>query len=215
MSWFGAAPTRELAARRESRVCPSAAILPALASTGFLMLACLALILPSVACAVSAQGIIGWDGDKNAGQAFLDGSLGIRGRPELDLPGSELPWQVRCVGYEIAKNLPGDASVAWFNAEGWLPAPVTRFERDGCTVTITQFGDRVTLGGKDFVAAYARVAISNHSGVVRTLVPGQSPQFAVLRQDPPEIADQATATHDFASSSIGSGGTMPGRTMTH
>jgi hypothetical protein len=159
--------------------------------------ALLVLLFSTVAHALSDQGIIGWDGDKNAGLAMMDGSIGIRGRPELDLPGPDLRWGIRGVGHAIAKELPASTKVDWINAEGWLPALVTRFEKDGCTITITNFCDQITLGGNYFVAAYSRVTIDNHSGSPKTLLPGQSPQFLIVRQDLPEVADKSTATHDF------------------
>ena len=165
--------------------------------SGLPLAALILLLCQTPVRAISDQGIIGWDGDKNAGLAMIDGTIGIRERPELNLPGPDLRWGIRGVGHAIAKDLPASTKIEWSNAEGWLPALVTRFEKDGCTITITNFGDQITLGGNHFVAAYSRVAIHNHSGSNKTLLPGQSPQFLVLRQDAPEIADQTTATHDF------------------
>ena len=53
------------------------------------------------------------------------------------------------------------ASTTWTNADGYLPAPVTSFQRDGAHVTITNFGDQVTIGGHRYVAIYSRVTVTN------------------------------------------------------
>ncbi len=50
------------------------------------------------------------------------------------------------------------------NADGYLPALVTTFPRDGATISITNFGDEVTVGGHSFVIIYSRVAVSNPTG---------------------------------------------------
>jgi hypothetical protein len=40
-----------------------------------------------------------------------------------------------------------DTTTSWVNADGYLPALVTSFHRDGAAVSITNFGDQVTIGG--------------------------------------------------------------------
>lgn len=164
-------------------------------------LLCIALVLfslfPNENFAITDQGVIGWDGDKNAGLAMLDGSIGIRDRPDLNLTGPELRWGIRGVGYELTKDLPANTKIDWYNAEGWLPALVSRLDRDGCTITITNFADKIVIGGNEFVAAYSRVVIHNHSGMTKIIHPGQSAQWIALRQASSQILDQSSAIHDF------------------
>ena len=48
----------------------------------------------------------------------------------------------------------------WTDADGYLPAQTTTFTiGGGATVSITEFADRVVLGGAPFVAVYSRVRV--------------------------------------------------------
>jgi hypothetical protein len=76
-------------------------------------------------------GVLGWEGDGDAAIAHIDGSFDVRDGRDLT------------VRFGIAAG----RSVEWVNDRGYLPALVTRFERDHATVTITNFGDKVTLSG--------------------------------------------------------------------
>ena len=49
----------------------------------------------------------------------------------------------------------------WTNADGYLPALVTSFTSAGAKVSITNFGDRVVIGGNPYVLIYSRVAVHN------------------------------------------------------
>ena len=49
----------------------------------------------------------------------------------------------------------------WNDADGYLPAQITSFSRDGAKVSITEFCDEVVLDGDAFVAVYSRVAVTN------------------------------------------------------
>jgi hypothetical protein len=123
----------------------------------------------------------GWDGDKHAALAspgeFLirdDGNkkvtFGIfRGIKELD----------------------------WYNHSGYLPCLVTAFERDGCSVKIMSFGDRVSIVGNDFVIAYSRVAITNHGATPVTLSPEVANMIA-LNNPGERVGPGQTVNHDFA-----------------
>ncbi|WP_214104162.1 hypothetical protein [Acrocarpospora catenulata] len=101
------------------------------------------------------------------------------------------------------------AKVQWFNAEGFYPALVTQFERDNSTVTITSFGDKLTLGGNDFVAVYSRVRVFNHDSVPHTLDPAPSPQLIKLNSVSTTVAAGQTATHDYVVASDRFGNTYP------
>ena len=59
----------------------------------------------------------------------------------------------------------------WTNADGYLPALVTGFTSGGAKVTITNFGDRVVIGGNPFVLIYSRVSVHNPTGQTVTVDP--------------------------------------------
>ena len=50
-----------------------------------------------------------------------------------------------------------DSPTTWANADGYLPALVTTFHRDGAAISITNFGDKVSIGGHAYVVIYSRV----------------------------------------------------------
>ena len=138
---------------------------------------------PAPAAASTTQvdsGIIGWDGDQDAAIAHRDGSFDIRAGRNIT------------VGFGIYDN---PSRLQWFNAGGYYPALTTRFERDSCTVTITDFADEVTIGGNRFVAAYSRVAVTNHDSVSHVEDP--APSAALLALDTPSTTVAAGQTVDF------------------
>jgi len=47
------------------------------------------------------------------------------------------------------------APMTWADAGGYLPAQVTTFRISGATVSITEFADKVVLGGDSYVAVYS------------------------------------------------------------
>ena len=50
------------------------------------------------------------------------------------------------------------------DADGYLPAQTTSFDRSGAAVSITEFADKLTIGHRTFVAVYSQVAIDNTTG---------------------------------------------------
>ncbi|MEU2655769.1 hypothetical protein ABZ615_10605 [Streptomyces sp. NPDC007325] len=127
--------------------------------------------------------VIGWDGDRDAVIAHSDGSFDVRDHKNT---------HVRFGIY----NSP--AQLRWTNAEGYLPALTTSFERDDSTVTLTNFGDKVTHDGKDYVVVYSRVTVHNHGTEPRTLDPAPSPGLVRLNSAGTTVAPGETAHHDFA-----------------
>ena len=51
----------------------------------------------------------------------------------------------------------------WVDTDGYLPAQITSFQRNGANVDITEFADQVVIDGDSFVVAYARVAVANRT----------------------------------------------------
>jgi hypothetical protein len=126
--------------------------------------------------------VIGWDGDRDAAIAHRDGSFDIRDHKNVT------------VRFGIYAN---PARMQWFNAGGYYPALTTQFERDNSTVTITNFGDRVTVGANAYVAVYSRVTVFNHDSVSHTLDPAPSSQMLALNPAANAVAAGQTVNHDY------------------
>jgi hypothetical protein len=88
-------------------------------------------------------------------------------------------------------------SVQWYNDKGYLPGLVTRFQRGNATVTITSFGDKVSLSGHPYVLVYSRVAIANHDGRPRSLDPAASGGVTPLNTAPDRVLPGRTVDHDY------------------
>ena len=139
----------------------------------------------------SHESCFGWDGDKDAAIAYRDGSFYIRDGKNIK------------VGFDIY-NYP--ASMKWYNHSGYLPCLVTEFERDGCTVKIMNFGDKITIARDNysrgmtihkFVAAYSRVSVYNNSTEAVILDPRASEFLVKLNSPGNEVAAGETINHDY------------------
>jgi hypothetical protein len=90
-----------------------------------------------------------------------------------------------------------DSPTTWANADGYLPALVTSFTADGARVSITNFGDKVVIGGHPYVAIYSRVAVHNPGSRPVTVDPQPSPGLTPLDAAPDQVAPGATVNHDY------------------
>lgn len=126
-------------------------------------------------------GVLGWDGDGDAAVAHMDGSFDVRDGMDLT------------VRFGIASG----RNVQWYNDKGYLPALVTRFQREHATVTITNFGDKVTLGGRPYVLVYSRVSIANHDHRRHSLDPAPSGGVTRLNAAPNAVAAGGRVDHDY------------------
>ncbi|WBQ07947.1 sugar-binding protein [Kribbella sp. CA-293567] len=88
----------------------------------------------------------GWEGDLNAPIAFIDGSYRLRSR------GNAL------ITFGVP-NVPG--KIKWSNAEGYLPAFVSEYAKDGLQTKVENFADLVVIGGNRFEVAYSRMTVTN------------------------------------------------------
>jgi hypothetical protein len=88
--------------------------------------------------------------------------------------------------------------VTWTNAEGHLPALVTSFGKGRAQVSITEFGDEVTVGGHDYVAIYARVHVANPSARAVDVDPAPSAGLVALDHHSTTVAPGASVDHDYA-----------------
>jgi hypothetical protein len=90
-----------------------------------------------------------------------------------------------------------DSPTTWTNADGYLPALVTSFTSAGAKVSITNFGDRVVIGGNPYVLIYSRVAVHNPTSQRVTVDPQPSPGLVPLNSAPDQVSPGATADHDY------------------
>jgi Carbohydrate binding module (family 6) len=134
----------------------------------------------------SIDAVIGWDGDQDAVYTHMDGSFRVRND------------KCTTVGFSIYNN---PSTLQWYNESGYLPCLTTTFERDNCTVSISNFGDKVTIPGNlgyNYVVIYSRVSVYNHDSVAHTLCPGQYGALVALTSNSCTVSPGQTVHHDFA-----------------
>ena len=98
---------------------------------------------------------------------------------------------------------------SWGAADGYLPAQITSFHHRGALVTITEFADRVVLGGDAYVAVYARVVVANPTGHVVRADPGASPGLVPLASGPDLVVPNSESVHDYVVAADRFGGDYP------
>jgi hypothetical protein len=146
-------------------------------------------------------GVIGWTGNSEAVTACLGGSFFVT---TGNGPGSGATAAV--TGTSYGYGIYDDTRTRWANADGYLPALVTSFHRDGAAVSITNFGDEVTIGGHRYVAIYSRVTVANPTAHPITLSPQASPGLVALHAAPDTVAPHSRASHDYVVASNRFGG---------
>jgi hypothetical protein len=141
-------------------------------------------------------GVIGWAGNSQAVTACLGGSFWVDTSGPNGGPGSASTAAV--TGTTYGYGVYDDSPTTWTNADGYLPALVTTFHRDGATISITNFGDDVRIGGHAYVVIYSRVAVSNPTGAAIAIDPQPSPGLIPLNKAPNVVPPHATVNHDYA-----------------
>ena len=139
---------------------------------------------------------IGWLGDHNSVITCLGGTFVVQ-----DGPG-DLFQQYGFGIYEGQRT-------TWADAGGFLPAQVTTFGDLGATVSITEFADRVVLGGVPFVVVYSRVRIDNPTGHAVFAGPSPSPALVPIDAAPAVVPAHQIVHHDYAVVADQFGGTAP------
>lgn len=140
-------------------------------------------------------GVFGWEGDTHAPIAFIDGSFLLRDRGNM------------LVHFGItAKEI--TSKIEWFNREDFLPCLVSRFRAGDTDVTIENFADKLTLNGRDFVAAYSRMTLTNR-GTMPRVVPPVSTFLTLLTPVPEFVLPGETAVLDFVVGADRFGGRYP------
>jgi hypothetical protein len=165
---------------------------------------CVLRIRPADATYTGADGSaseIGWEGNQQGVVTCLGGVFYIQDELYENLGiGSGTNY-----GFGIYDGGP----TTWTDADGYLPAQITSFSRDGARVSITEFADRVVLGGAAFVAVYSRVAVMNPTDHVIEANPEPSSGLVALDATPDTVAPHATVDHDYVIAADRFGGTYP------
>ncbi len=139
---------------------------------------------------------IGWAGNSQGVVACLGGSFWVDTSGPGGGPGSGSTAAV--TGTTYGYGVYDDSKTSWANADGYLPAQVTKFSRDGANIAITNFGDKVTIGGHDYVIIYSRVAVTNPTGQAITIDPQASAGLIPLNSASDTVPAHSTVNHDYA-----------------
>ena len=99
-----------------------------------------------------------------------------------------------------------DSPTTWSNADGYLPALVTSFADSGAQVSITNFGDEVSIGGNPYVLIYSRVSVHNPTTQPVTVDPEPSTGLVPLGTASDTVAPGRTVNHDYVVASDKFGG---------
>jgi hypothetical protein len=138
--------------------------------------------------------VFGWHGDKHAAWAYPGGRFLLRDNGGLK------------VSFGI---FDGVDSYDWYNHSGYLPCLVTAFDKGVCTVKVMTFGDRLDVDGNAFVAAYARVEITNNGTSSVMLDPAPRGALVTLASSATDVAPGTTVRHDYAAWCDRFGNTYP------
>jgi hypothetical protein len=125
---------------------------------------------------------IGWPGNQYGVVTCLGGRFFVQGARN------------RTFGFGIYAGEPA----TWVDDQGYLPAQVTSFSYRRVAVSITEFADRVTIGGRSFVVVYARVTVTNPTDATAVAAPGPSRGLVPLANAPDRVAPHSSAVHDYA-----------------
>ena len=140
--------------------------------------------------------VIGWAGNSQGTVACLGGSFFVDTSPANAGPGSASTAAV--TGTTYGYGVYDDTATTWRNADGYLPALITTFHRDGARISITNFGDKVTIGGHAFVVIYSRVQVANPTGSTVQINPEPSAGLVPLNSAPDAVPAHSTVSHDYA-----------------
>ena len=145
--------------------------------------------------------VIGWAGNSEGVTACLGGSFFVT---TANGPGSGSTAAV--TGTTYGYGIYDDSPTTWANSDGYLPALVTTFHRDGARISITNFGDKVTIGGHAYVVIYSRVQVANPTGQAVSIDPQPSAGLIALGSAPVTVPAHGTVNHDYAVASDRFGG---------
>jgi hypothetical protein len=136
---------------------------------------------------------IGWEGNHEGVVTCLGGTFHVQNGID------------RNFGFGIYAGTP----TTWTDADGYLPAQVTTFSRSGAMVAITEFADKLVLGGDAYVAVYSRVAIRNSTDHAVVASPDASSGLVPLNTAPNSVAAHESVMHDYVVAVDRFGNTYP------
>jgi hypothetical protein len=140
--------------------------------------------------------VIGWAGNSQGVVACLGGSFWVDTSGPDGGPGSASTAAV--TGTTYGYGVYDDSPTTWTNADGYLPALVTTFHRSGATISITNVGDDVTIGGHAYVIIYSRVSVTNPTASTISIDPQASAGLIPLNSAPDAVPAHSTVNHDYA-----------------
>jgi len=124
---------------------------------------------------------IGWEGNHQGVVTCLGGTFFVQDGIYKDF------------GFGIYAGTP----TTWTDADGYLPAQITSFPISGAAVSITEFADKLLLGGHAYVAVYSRVAVTNTTGHVVVARPDPSPGLIPLDTALDTVEPHRSVVHDY------------------
>jgi hypothetical protein len=124
---------------------------------------------------------IGWLGNDEGAVACLGGSFYVQNSIDTTY------------GFGVYNYTP----TTWTDVDGYLPALVTSFKDRGAKVAITNFGDRVVIGGNAYVAIYSQVAVTNPTTKSIRINPEPSAGLVALNRASDVVAPGKTVDHDY------------------
>ncbi len=142
---------------------------------------------------------IGWEGDKDAAMVKENGWYWVR-----DSLNTLISFHISA--YPGYNNDVLSGKVKWYPHSGYLPCFITEFDdnweefgpTDQMNVKISNFADKVTIDGNDFVIAYSRVSITNLMDREIYQNPGASGLLVPLNDPSRNIAPGTTTNFDYA-----------------
>jgi hypothetical protein len=160
------------------------------------------------------QSAIGWQGNFYPVFSYLSGSYFARGVPNTFTQGSTnfcgAMYSFSAFTFGLAAGAaPPAQSIQWTMDSGFLPALTTSFTRNNVAIAITNFADRVVIGGNPLVLAYTRVAVTNNGTAAVTVPPGGSgPNLVRLTAANDTVQPGQTVNNDFVAAVDRFGGTQ-------
>ncbi|MFC0111687.1 hypothetical protein [Kibdelosporangium aridum] len=149
------------------------------------------------------QSAIGWQDNWYPAFAYLSGSYFARGVPATysqggtNYCGAMYSFGAFTYGLPAGQSPPAQ-SIQWTMDSGHLPALRTSFSRNNIAISITNFANRVVIGGNAFVLAYTRVSVTNNGTATVTVPPGGSgPNLVRLTPVADTVTPGQTRNHDF------------------
>ena len=158
--------------------------------------------------------VLGWDGNSWPVFEYLSGSFFARGvTSTYTQSGTSYCGAMYTFSAYDFGGAPGAQSVQWTEASGYLPAMTTTRTSGSVTISITDFADKVTIGGNPFLLVYVRVAVTNNGMSAVTVPPGGSgPNLIQLTSSSlSTVQPGATNDNDFvvAVDNFGTGAALP------